>query len=266
MAMPQYVSNKGAFDQFASSMQGAANRYNPIIETGNQARDLSMGQYQNLIKNNPSEQYNRLVSNPNAVQDQVAQGFAMSPYQKYLQDMVSKRMNYNSANTGMLGSGAANRALMDELTKMTGQFQNQYIDRGMQSYGQGLSGLEGQYSKGLSGLDSLNNLGFKGMGSQDSMLEQAYGGTLKGAMSENETNQRNAEMKYMQEQKDKSDNAGMWGGILSGAGTIAGNIFGGPMGGQIGGFLGNKLGGMFNSGGGGGSSPSALPSTGNWSF
>src|SRR5579862_7021597 len=200
----KYISNKPAFDQFSQSMQGAANRYNPIIDTGNQARNMSFDQYQ------------RLINNPNAVQDQVASGFYKSPYQKYMQDQVAKRMNYNSANTGMLGSGAANRALQDELTKMTGQFENNYIDRGMQSYGQGLQGLGG-----------LTQLGFQAMGAQDPLLEQAYAGTLKGNMSENETNQRNAMMEA------QNRNSGL-GNLIGLAGGLAGAYFGGPMGASMG--------------------------------
>lgn len=247
---PQYVSNKPAFDQFAQSMQGAANRYNPIIDTGNQARNMSFDQYQ------------KLINNPNAVQDQVSSGFYESPYQKYMQDMVSKRMNYNSANTGMLGSGAANRSLMDELTKMTGQYQNDYINRGMQSYGQGLSGLGG-----------LTDLGFKGLNAQDPLLEQSYAGTLKGAMSENETNQRNAEMNAASKNRGMGNLLGFGAGLASnfiGGGGLS-SLFGGGGFSGLGSMVGGGLSSLFGGGGGGqgggqgGSSPSNYNS-GSWSY
>jgi len=235
---PQYVSNKGAFDQFSQQMKDAANRYNPIIDTGNQARGMSFDQYQ------------RLVNDPNAVQNQVASGFYESPYQKYMQDMVAKRMNYNSANTGMLGSGAANRALQDELTKMTGQFQNEYINRGMQSYGQGLTGLGG-----------LTDLGFKALSAQDPLLEQGAAGTLKGLMSENETNQRNAEANYAARNRGIGNLIGFGGSMLS-------NIFGGGgIGSGIGSMVGNGISSLFGGGGNnqGGYSPSNYNS-GSWSY
>lgn len=201
------TSNKGAFDQFADEMGRNANRYNPFIDAGNRARDISF------------DQYNRLINDPNAVQDQIAKGFYESPYQKYMQDQVAKRMDYNSANTGMLGSGAANRALADELTKMTGRFEDDYINRGLNSYGQGLQGMGG-----------LTDLGFKAMNSQDNLLEQAAAGRLKGEMSENEAQQANG-------------NA--FGNLLGTGLGIAGSIFGGPAGGAIG----SGIGKFFSSGG-----------------
>ena len=130
-----------AFNDYSSFMGGKADRYNPWVDAGARARDMN------------EQQYARNINDPNAVQNQVASGFQESPYQKYMQDKVTQRMNYNSANTGMLGTGAANRSLMDDLTKMTGQFENNYIDRGMNSYNRGLQGNE-----------FLSDLGMKGMG------------------------------------------------------------------------------------------------------
>ena len=201
----KYTSNKGAFDAYAKAMQDAAARYNGYIDRGNAASQTAL------------DEYNKNIANPNDLQDRIAAGFEMSPYQKYMQDLVTKRLNYNAANSGMQGSGAANRALMEELTKSTGQFQNDYINRGLGVYGQALSGLQ-----------STGELGFRGLNSQDALLQEAAGGTLKGQMSENETNDRN--------------NASSGGGIgsLIGAGLgLAGNIMGGPAGGAIGGAIGN---------------------------
>ena len=107
-AGPKYQSNKGAFDKFAGEMDNLGKRYQGWVDTGNQARDMSWDQYQKLIQD------------PNFLQDMVSKGYSESPYQKMLLDRTQKRMNMNSANTGMLGSGAANRALQDEMLKMSG--------------------------------------------------------------------------------------------------------------------------------------------------
>jgi hypothetical protein len=123
----------------------------------------------------------------------------------------------------------------------------------MQSYGQGLSGLGG-----------LTDLGFKAMGAQDPLLEQGAAGTLKGAMSQNETNQRNAEAKYAAKNRGIGNMIGFGGSLLS-------NMFGGGgMGSGIGGMIGNGISSLFgggNSGGNnqGGYSPSNYNS-GNWSY
>lgn len=197
-----------AFNNYANFMDQKAQRYNPWIDAGSRARDMN------------EAQYNRLINDPNAVQDQVAQGFSMSPYQKYMQDNVMKQMNYNAANTGMLGTGAANRALADDLTKMTGQFEDTYIDRGMNSYNRGLQGNE-----------FLSDLGMKGLGAQDELYGQEAAAKLKGDMA----------------QADSDTN--MWGNIL---GTVGGAVAGGMMGGPAGASMGSSMGSQIFGGGKGG--------------
>lgn len=234
----QYTSNKGSFDDYASSMKDAAARYNGYIDRGNQASTMAM------------DEYGKNIANPNALQDRIASGYQESPYQKYMQDMVTKRLNYNSANSGMQGSGAANRALMEELTKNTGQFQNDYINRGLGVYGQAMQGLSG-----------ASELGFRGLNSQDALLQEAAGGSLKGQMSENETNDRN------------NASSGGWGSLIGAGIGLAGNIMSGPAGGMIKGFAGKMFGGQSSQptyGTGGysmaGSQSGSAPTTGNWSF
>lgn len=179
-------SDQGAFDDFANQMRDRSNQYNPIVDAGNRARGVNQGQY------------DQLINNPNFIQDKVSSGFYESPYQRMMQDMVQRRMNYNSANTNMLGSGAANRAMQNELTSMTGQFQNDYINRGLASYGMGISGNQGLMEQGM-----------QGMGAQDNLLDQAAGAQLKGQQSANQA-PRN-----------------MWGTIIGGLGGAASGFMSG---------------------------------------
>jgi hypothetical protein len=192
----------GAFNDYAQFMGNAANRYNPWIDAGNRARDMNEAQYA------------RIINNPNAVQDQVAAGFSMSPYQKFMEDEMTRRMNNNAANTGMLGTSAANRSLMDDLLKMTGQFQDTYINRGMNTY-----------NRGLQGNDFLSQLGMSGLNAQDNLLEQQAAAQLKGNIASQDAN------------------TGMWGDILGLAGGVAGNFLGGPMGAKLGSSIGQSIGG-----------------------
>lgn len=228
------VDNSQAYYDYANAMRQRAGAYDPIVNMGNDARNLSW------------EQYQKLVNNPNAVQDQVASGFYMSPYQQQMQDQVTKQMNMNAANTGMLNSGGAQKALQDNLTSMTGQYENQYIDRGMNSYGAGLNGLNG-----------LSNLGFQSMGRQDDLNSQAYGADMYGKMSKNQY---------------KADTDFNLSGYLgTGIGAFTGMMAGGPMGGMQGAQMGGQ---MFGGGGGGGGGSSMFPSrggannynSGNWSY
>lgn len=202
-----YSSNQGAFDDYARRMGEAAHRYDPYINRGNEAGQLSLDEYKNNI------------NNPNAVQDKIASGFEMSPYQKYILDQTTRRMNYNGANTGMQGSGAFQRALMDEMQKNVGQFQDNYINRGLGVYGQALNGL-----------DRTAGMGMQGMNAQDALLQEEAGGYLKGQMSNNEAADRN-----------NAASSNMFGSLIGMAAPIAGQMLGGPVGGAIGGFIGNKI-------------------------
>ena len=199
-----YTSNKGAFDEYARRMEAEKQKYNGYFQRGNEAGDQAFNAYK------------RDLADPNAIQNQIASGYSESPYAKYINDMVTKRLNYNSANTGMLGSGAANRALMEELTKNTGQFEGEYVNRGLGVYGQALGGM-----------NTLQDFGLKAGSMQDALEQESAGGYLKGLMGENETNDRNRAAIAARE-------AGLKGNIMGAVGAIAGTYFGGPEGGKAG--------------------------------
>lgn len=199
-----YTSNKEAFDQYAKKMEDERQKYNGYFDRGNKAGEAAYNAY------------SRDVADPNAIQNQIAAGYKESPYAKYINDLVTKRLNYNSANTGMMGSGAANRALMEELTKNTGQFESEYVNRGLGVYGQGLGGL-----------DKLQDFGLKAGEESDSLLQESAGGYLKGAMGENETSDRNRAAMAARDSALKGEVAGAFGAIL-------GTYFGGAKGGQAG--------------------------------
>lgn len=201
-----------AFGDYAKFMGDKANRYNPWIDAGGRARDMNEAEYR------------RNIQNPNEIQDRVAAGFNYSPYQKFMLDNLTDRMNYNASNTGMLGTTAANRSLMDDLLKMTGQFQDTYINRGMNSYNTGLQGNQ-----------FLSELGMRGMGAQDALYEQQAAAQLKEAMA-----------------KKEAESSG-WGDFIGGiGGAIAGGLFGGPAGASMGSGIGKSLFGSNKGGGGSG--------------
>lgn len=208
-----YTSNKQAFDQYGQAMGKEKARFDPYFNRGNAAGDQN------------ANAYSRDINNPNAIQDQISKGFSVSPFQQQLLDLATKRLNFNSANSGMMGSGAANRALMEELTKNIGQFQNQYIERGM-----------GVYNRGLQGNDILGQYGLEAGKTQADLAQEEAGGYLKGQMSENETNDRNRA-------SNASRSSNQWGSALGIAGGIAGNIMSGPVGGAIGKTVGGWAGG-----------------------
>jgi hypothetical protein len=204
------VDNSGAFNDFANGMQNRMGVFNDWINSGNTSRNALMGQYGNL------------VNDPNGIQDKIAAGFSMSPYQKYMEDMTQKRMNFNAANTGMLGSGAANRALQGELTNMTGQYMNDYINRGMSSYNTGLNGYQ-----------NMMGMGYGALGDQNDMYTQMLAARLKGQMSQN----------AYKAAQDANSGSGIGSTIGTIGGGLVGAYFGGPMGASAGASIGGKIGG-----------------------
>ena len=61
-----------AFDEYGRERDESARAYDPTIDRGEQAGQMTW------------EQYQRLMNDPNFIQDQVARGYEISPYQQML--------------------------------------------------------------------------------------------------------------------------------------------------------------------------------------
>lgn len=157
-----FGDNSGAYDDYANQLKDISKKYDPLIAMGDKAR------------NRIYDEYGQLIDNPNALQDEIAGGYENSAYQNHLLDQVSKRSNINAANTGMIMSPLAQKALNENINTMTGQFMNDYIDRSIGTYGMGMQGLSG-----------ISNAGAQGLNNQVGMLDDAAGANLQGDISEN---------------------------------------------------------------------------------
>jgi hypothetical protein len=215
-APQSYVDNSFAYSTYANAMRDRMPVYDSWINRGNWAGDTQQNQT------------DWLLNNPNALQDQIAAGYQESPWSKYSMDQMTKRMNYNAANTGMLGSGAANRALQQELVGMNGQFMGDYVNRGMDTY-----------KLGYSGLDGLQKLGFDALGQQTNLYDRAAAAELQGQKSKNIHDAMNPE-----------DDGGGWLGTGLGiVGGVIGAYFGGPMGASAGYGIGSQVGNQIDGNG-----------------
>ena len=223
---PQVSNNQDIFQKYANQTRQQAGTYQPWVDMGNRGRGIL------------DEQYSRNINDPNSVQNQIAAGYEQSPYQKYMLDMNQKRMNMNAANTGMLGSGAAQRALQQEAINMSGAFQNDYVNRGMNSY-----------NSGMGGWGDLTKMGYGALGDQNSMIEAANAGELQGGLSKNA---------YDTAQDAQSS---PWGDILGLGLGAAGAYFGGPSGAMAGYNMGKGMGG-----GGGQQQGGGMNLPNNWDF
>jgi len=156
-------------------MNAIGQSFNPMIQRGYAADAMADQNYQNFLK-----QQQGLINNPNALQDSITKGFSVSPYQQSLLDTTTKQMNMNAANTGMIQSPVAQQALNSKLNTMTGQFMNDYINRGMATYNQGLNGY--------STLNNMLNLdrtqGYGALQDKESAEGQQAGAQLQGDISQ----------------------------------------------------------------------------------
>jgi len=158
--MGLFGDQSGGFNNYADQMRQQSQAYNPYINRGNAAGDR-----QAFLSD-------WLTKNPNALQDQIASGYQMSPYQNNLLDTVTNRMNMNAANTGMLRSPLAQKALNDQANTMTGQFMNDYVNRG-----------ENNFGLGMQNYGMMNTLGMQGLTGQSDLLQQAAAANLKADQS-----------------------------------------------------------------------------------
>jgi hypothetical protein len=170
-----FGDNSDAYNNYAQGMMNMGNNFNPYIQQGMNATNEANQNYQNFLNAQQG-----LMSNPNALQDSIAKGFSMSPYQQSLLGTTTQAMNMNAANTGMIQSPVAQQALNSKLNTMTGQFLNDYVNRGMDTY-----------MKGYGSFNDLANMtnfdrtqGFGAMEDKQSLEDQAQGAALQGSISQ----------------------------------------------------------------------------------
>lgn len=86
--------------------------------------------------------------------------------------MTTDAANINAANNGMIQSPVAQQALNAQISALGGQYQNEYIDRSMNSFGQGFQGL-----------GNLNEMGYNALGAKNEYLGAGAAGRFQGDTS-----------------------------------------------------------------------------------
>jgi hypothetical protein len=155
-----FGDNSSAYNDYANKLRERGDTYNPYIERGQDA-GRRFGDISNL-----------LTDDPNWLQDEIAAGYEMSPYQKYLLDQTTQRSNYNAANSGMIQSPLAQKALNEDINLQTGQFLNDYIQHSLGTFGQGYAGL-----------GALNEQGYNALGAKNDFYHNAAGANFQGDVS-----------------------------------------------------------------------------------
>ncbi len=139
-------NNSDAQSKFAEQQRQLAGTYNPIIDTGNQARGTLL------------DSFNKLNGTPDFLQNQLSANWKPSQYMQAQQKFLTQAMNNNAAATGQLGSSYSARQFGDTMQDILSKDQNIFIDRGVNAYNTSLNGLGGLNSQGYDALNQQNNI------------------------------------------------------------------------------------------------------------
>ena len=192
VAGSQVPDYSGIADKYNQQLSQLAQNLNPYIAAGQRGQQQAIALAQQQMQH------------PAALENQLATGFVASPYQQQMQRNLANMMNYNAANTGMLGSTAANAALQNQLANMQNQWMQQYIDRGTQMYGLGSGDINRTY-------DLMQQQGFAGQQLADQLRAQGLMAAMEGQM--------------MPTQRQSAITGGL-GGAMSGITSLASDIGG----------------------------------------
>jgi hypothetical protein len=141
-----FGANGDPMSGFGNMEQMLSQQYSPWAQTGLNANNFLYNQW---MQN---------ATNPDQLQNSIAKDFSMSPYQNNLLNTTTQRMDANAANTGMLGSPSSQNYLQSQLNNMTGQFQNDYVNRGLGIYNNGMQGMNALAGRGLDALNQETGL------------------------------------------------------------------------------------------------------------
>lgn len=174
---PVDAANK-YYDQIPDTLK---QYYQPYVDQGLE----SMGLY--------NDQLAQLLKDPTFMMNQIGAGYKQSPgYQKNVQDATQGAMNVSAAS-GQAGSPQAQMALANQISQMSAQDYNNYVNQGLR-----------QYNTGLQGEQYMTGLGYNASSSLADNLASML-------MSQ-------ANMAYSGAQGQNAGNASMMGGIGQAAG------------------------------------------------
>jgi hypothetical protein len=137
-----------AANPYLSGIEGSMGKYlSPYMDAGKNAMGTLMGQYGSL------------VNDPGAVMNKIGAGFQQSPGYQFQTQQAEGAVNRASAAGGMLGSPMQQQNIASTINGLANQDYYNYLNHGMEMYGQGMSGLShindqgygaaGQMSQGL---------------------------------------------------------------------------------------------------------------------
>lgn len=165
------IFSGGARDDMSQGYGEAAGYLNPYMKGGatdyGKYRDYAGNFGNNLAPyaNTGSYQYNQINQSPAAYYDHIMQGYSESPQAKYEQEQAMRAANAGGAASGMLGSGAYQKAIQQNAADISGRDQQRYFGnvQGANQMQMGYLGdLRNQQSQFNAMQQYLANLGYGG--------------------------------------------------------------------------------------------------------
>ena len=135
------------YNRYSSQLRNMQGDFNPYISGGEQAFSDLIQQYQNTFQR------------PQFLEDQLARSYKISPYAQSEEKELQRILNNEAALTGKLGSSYSANRMADTIHRLISSDMDKYISRGMNTYGQALSGYGRFPQLGLSGLSQRTGLG-----------------------------------------------------------------------------------------------------------
>lgn len=142
--MPTYPNPANGAQQYLNQIPGTITPYyQPYIDTGHNALGTV------------NTQYNNLINNPTELMNSIGKTYQASPGYQYQVDQATNAANRAAAAGGMLGSPAEQQTLAGNINQMANQDYYNYVDRAMNSYNTGLSGMQGLNQMGYGASNEL---------------------------------------------------------------------------------------------------------------
>ncbi len=158
-----FPSAAGKAMPFLNQMPGQISPYyQPYVDSGHQALGQYQGQVGQLTGMLPGlqNQYQGLMNNPQDIISRLGGTYHQSPGYQFNLNQGEEAINNAAAAGGMAGSPQHQYQAGQLASNFANQDYNQYMDRIMGLFGQGLQGSQGLYGAGLQGLQGLNEQGY----------------------------------------------------------------------------------------------------------
>jgi len=134
-----------AGDKYLSGIESGMGKYlNPYIQSGMRAMPQLEGQY------------NQLINDPSGVMNRIGAGFQQSPGFQFQTDQATGAANRAAAAGGMAGTPQEQQQLASTVNGLAQQDYGNYMNRGMNMYGQGLNGLSHMNDMGFNASNQMS--------------------------------------------------------------------------------------------------------------